>query len=250
VDSILLPSKKIKENYNTLAVETKAGQVYTGIKVRETKDELVLRNTDDKEIVLRTRDIEEKLNVPTSLMPEGLADGLTRAELVDLVRFLSELGKVGPYSVGQARVVRRWQTLDATNEVGNLLRRERIAAAAGNHPTLTWSPAYSVVSGSLPIDDLPKTRIWGGTPFLSVVRCQLDVTTPGQAKLRFNSAKELMLWLDGNPLDAKDEVVLDLTTGLHTLTVAIDRDKRKEALRCELEDVAGSPARVRLIGGK
>ena len=31
-------------------------------------------------------------------MPVGLADTLTRGELVDLVRFLSELGKVGPYA--------------------------------------------------------------------------------------------------------------------------------------------------------
>jgi len=29
-----------------------------------------------------------------SLMPAGLADNLTRGELVDLVRFLSELGKL------------------------------------------------------------------------------------------------------------------------------------------------------------
>jgi putative heme-binding domain-containing protein len=250
VESILLPSKKIKENYNTIAVETKAGQVITGIKVRESKDELVLRNADDKETVIRTRDIEDKVNVPISLMPEGLADGLTRAELVDLTRFLSELGKVGPYAIGQARVVRRWQTLDASKAVGDLLRRERIAAATGSDPALTWGPAYSLVSGSFPLDDLPKTRIWNGTPFLSVVRCQLDVTTPGKAKLRFNSAQDLTLWLDGNPVDAKEDVVLDLTTGLHTLTVAIDRDKRKEALRVELEDVAGSPARVRIMGGK
>jgi hypothetical protein len=31
-------------------------------------------------------------------MPNGLADSLTRGEFVDLVRFLSELGKPGPFS--------------------------------------------------------------------------------------------------------------------------------------------------------
>ena len=36
-----------------------------------------------------------------SLMPAGLTDTLTRGELADLVRFLSELGKIGPYAVGQ-----------------------------------------------------------------------------------------------------------------------------------------------------
>ena len=42
-------------------------------------------------------------------MPDGLVDSLTRQEFVDLVRFLSELGKVGPYAPNPARLVRRWQ---------------------------------------------------------------------------------------------------------------------------------------------
>ena len=44
-------------------------------------------------------------------MPVGLSDGLTRGELIDLVHFLSELGKVGPYASSKAAVARRWQAL-------------------------------------------------------------------------------------------------------------------------------------------
>ncbi len=249
VESILLPNKVIKENYHSLIVSTKAGKIITGIKVRETKTELVLRDAEDKEITVAVADIDEKAN-GGSLMPEGLADPLTRAELVDLVRFLSELGKVGPYSIGQARVVRRWQVLDATPAAGNFLRRERIAATAGNDPVLTWSSAYSLVSGALPLDGLPQIRIWKEIAPVSVLRCQLDVTTAGKAKLLFNSTEGLTLFLDGQPVEAKEQVVLDLPQGLRTLTVAVDREKRKEPLRCELEDVAGSPARVRIVGGK
>ena len=36
------------------------------------------------------------------MMPAGLADPLTRQELVDLVRFLSELGRPGPYAASCA----------------------------------------------------------------------------------------------------------------------------------------------------
>ena len=32
-------------------------------------------------------------------MPKGLANLMTRAEFLDLVRFLSELGKPGPYAI-------------------------------------------------------------------------------------------------------------------------------------------------------
>ncbi len=65
-----------------------------------------------------------------SLMPAGLTEALTRPELIDLVRFLSQLGKIGPYSVGTERVLRRWQLLEATHEVledipGSPARRRR-----------------------------------------------------------------------------------------------------------------------------
>jgi len=81
-------------------------------------------------------------------------------------------------------------------------------------------------------------------------RCQLEATTAGKAKLLVNSAKGVKAWLDGEPLEAKEEIVFDLGAGTHTLTFALDRAVRTEPLRVELDDVAGSPARVRVVGGK
>ena len=44
--------------------------------------------------------------------------------------------------------------------------------------------------------------------------------------------------------------MLDLKTGVQTVTVLIDRSKRTEDVRIELEDVPKSPARVAVVGGK
>lgn len=250
VESLLLPSKAIKENYHALIVSTKAGQVYTGLKVRETKEQLVLRDADDREITIQVKDIDERGNSPKSLMPEGLADPLTRAELVDLVRFLSEMGKVGPYQVGTARVVRRWQALESTPAVQTLLRRDRVAAAAGNDPALVWASAYSTVAGSLPLEAVPSIRYRKDMPAVAVVRCQLDITTGGKVLLKLGSTAGLSAWLDGSPVEISEALTLDLAAGVHTLTLAADVEKRKEGLRVELEDVAGSGARVRIVGGK
>jgi putative heme-binding domain-containing protein len=254
IDSILLPSKAIKENYNSLVVETKKGQVFTGVKVREGGGVLVLRNAEDKEITIPIPQIDSRENSKKSLMPEGLADALTRGELIDLVRFLSELGKVGPYSVSKARLVRRWQALEPTREAYTLLARTSHASAAGNDPALTWSPAYSTVAGELPIADVPLFKMGTGAEkqvvLASFVRCQLDVTTAGKAKLLLNSAKGVKGWLDGEPVEAREEMPLDLGPGTHTLTFAVDRGSRTEALRVELDDVPGSPARLRVVGGK
>jgi putative heme-binding domain-containing protein len=249
IESILLPNKVIKENYHSIIVTTKAGKIVTGIKVRESKTELVLRDAEDKEVIVPAADIDERAN-GGSLMPEGLADPLTRNELVDLVRFLAELGKVGPYSVGQERVVRRWQTLEDTAEAKRLLRETRVASAAGSDPALLWGPAYSQVSGTLPVDTLPALKFRADAAPLVFARCQLDISTAGKVKLQLNSAAGLSLWLDGAPLEPADALVLDLTSGVHTLTLVIDPAKRRDGLRCALEDVPGSPAKARIVSGK
>jgi putative heme-binding domain-containing protein len=249
VDSILQPNKAIKENYHSLVVTTTDGRIFTGVKVRETKTELILRDGEDREVAVALKDVE-RTTVGGSLMPEGLADQLTRAELVDLVRFLSELGKVGPYSVSKARLVRRWQVLEPTREAYHLLMSTRIAAAATDDPKLTWSPAYSQVSGTLPPDGLPRFTFQHPPATLSFIRCQLDVTRGGKVKMLLNSPAGLTLWLDGTPVEAKGQAVLDVTPGLHALTFALDCGRRHEPLRCELDEAPQSPALARIVSGK
>jgi len=93
VGAILDPQKEIKEGYTSISVTTKDGEEYQGYQVRETKDELVLRDIlQNKEVRLRRTTIQEKRQ-NGSVMPSGLADALTREEFRDLVRYLSELGR-------------------------------------------------------------------------------------------------------------------------------------------------------------
>src|SRR5262249_53053609 len=144
IESLLLPNKAIKENYHSVVVTTREGRLFAGIPVRQTERELVVRDAEDKEITIPLDRIEEK-TPGASLMPDGLTDPLTRGELLDLVRFLSKLGKVGPYAPTSARVIRRWQALEPTREAYQLLGRTSYTSAAGNDPSLTWTPAYSRV---------------------------------------------------------------------------------------------------------
>jgi putative heme-binding domain-containing protein len=248
IDSLLLPNKAVKEGYHAVLVATKKGRLFTGIKVQETPKELVLRTAEDKEITIPVTDIDER-SMGGSLMPSGLTDTLTRGELLDLVRYLSELGKVGPYSVSRARVARRWQVLEATPEVGKLLERSGSEAALGGDPALSWSAAYSTVAGLLPSEDLPRLAVGKGA-HTGIARCQLDVSTAGTVVLKLNAVKGLALWLDGKSIPIKDATELNLTKGIHTLTFAVDLSERKEGLRCELDDAPGSEAQARMVGGK
>ncbi|MBO0699232.1 MAG: c-type cytochrome, partial [Zavarzinella sp.] len=249
VESILIPNKAVKEGYHALKVSTLDGKVYVGIKTREADGKLYLRTSEDKEIAIAEKDIDEKAQ-SRSLMPDGLADQMTRQEFVDLVRFLSELGKVGPYAPNKARLVRRWQVFEATPGNMNQLRRARAAAAVEAPEAFVWATAYSKVSGEFPLDSLPRLVVWNGSEPFGMVRAQFDVTTGGKVKLRINGAAGLTLWVGSTPVEVKDETVLDMKPGLQWLTFAVDLNKRKDGLRVELEDVPGSPARVNIVGGK
>jgi len=112
IESILEPSKVVKEGYDTVEVTTKDEDYLLGIKVRESAEELVLRNVTSAELVIPASHIKLRQITPVSMMPSGLASGLTRGEFLDLCRFLYELGKPGPFAASLDPIVRRWRVLD------------------------------------------------------------------------------------------------------------------------------------------
>jgi putative heme-binding domain-containing protein len=248
IESIVEPNKAVKEGFHSTLITTTKGNQLSGIKVRETTNELVLRTAEDKEITLSPKDIEER-SMGGSLMPDGLTDTLTRPEFVDLVRFLSELGKVGSYSVSKARLVRRWQTLEDTPEIRKLLATGP-EAVLKDDPKLFWSSAYSDVAGTLPLTDLPRLEVGPDKVSMAFVRFQLEVTTTGPALLKFNETRGVAFWLNRTAVPLREATELNLPLGVQTVTLGIDLPQRKEALLCEMEDKPGSPARVRVVGGK
>jgi putative heme-binding domain-containing protein len=254
VDSVLEPGKQVKENYHAIAVATDDGRIYTGIKLRQTDSELVLRDAEDREVSIPAPSIDDQ-KMAGSLMPAGLADGLTWSELVDLVRFLSELGKVGPYAVGTRRVFRRWQVLEPTPEARQALVSGAAAALHGDR-NLTWRPAYTTVAGLLPPSDWNvEAKPRSSPPSTALARTEIQVTTAGKVKLLLDAIEGLSFYLDGRCVEPIREpggagaLVLELSPGVHALAVAIPADRR-EGIRCILEDVPGSSARAQVVLGK
>lgn len=246
VESILQPSAKIKENYHSLTVVSD-GRIVSGVKVRQTDKELVLRDVEDREIALALDSIEESKE-GGSIMPVGLADNLTQAELIDLVRFLSELGKVGPYGASSARAVRRWQAL-----LGDAETAARLSATGTDLPIDDpnlgrWSSVYSRVSGNLPLASIPSLDLKRADGPWRIVRCQLEVAVAGKVDLQLAGPVE-KVWVDNKPLAAASKVSLELAPGVHTLTLALSV-KTSDDLRVELSDVPGSAAQVQIVGGK
>jgi len=250
VESILDPNKAIKENYHATVLSTTDGLVVTGLVVRESDREIVLRNGDDLEQTIAKADIDER-TPGASLMPAGLADQLTEAELLDLARFLSELGKVGPFAVGRENVVRRWQLLEPSPELTKLVGKRGIEVVLQPHDAIRWLPAYSLVSGALPREELKPIENRRPAGPLAVVRCQLEVTQAGKLPLALNSLTGLKLYVGHRPVQLDSLTPqLELPAGVHDFTFVIDLQSRSDDLRLELPMSSDAVARAQWVGGK
>jgi putative heme-binding domain-containing protein len=92
IESILEPSKEIKEGYQMYKATTKKGLVYQGLKIAQTPDEVVLRDATAKDIHIAAKDLEELVVSKTSIMPEGVVAQLNYEQFIDLIAFLKDRG--------------------------------------------------------------------------------------------------------------------------------------------------------------
>jgi putative heme-binding domain-containing protein len=95
VDSLLHPSKLIDKAYAQVSVLTFEGKVHTGVRISESKKEIVLRNLAEPEpIKIKRDDIEMVNESKVSLMPEHLIRQLkSRKEFDDLLKYILEIRK-------------------------------------------------------------------------------------------------------------------------------------------------------------
>lgn len=241
VNSILLPDLAIKEVYDTLMVLTEDGRIFQGIVVEKDDQKIVLRDATAEVRTIPTASVEET-KPGGSLMPKGLANLMTHAEFVDLVRFLSELGKPGPYAVQSTPTVHRWRVLGEAS--GEELAGEAKLPASDDP---RWLPIYSRAGGDLPLDE---ARALARTSRI-VVRAELVASAGGPARVRLGSWKGVTAMLDDRPIPANGDGSIEITPGRHALTFALGTPEHTApTLRVEVERAPGSAVEFALVVGK
>jgi hypothetical protein len=167
--------------------------------VNEDKQTLILRDPNqDQPIRIPIAEIKARKEIG-SVMPEGLTNGLTRAELRDLVRFLCDLGKPGAFRLPDRPLVRRWLVADPAGRKGPRfstvsgdLPREEIGAAAEvsfEVEVLHEGRFKLSILGALgpPTLELPKGRhavTLRMSPGADPVRCEVTPEAGSQGELR------------------------------------------------------------------
>ena len=250
INSILNPDLAIKEQYNTLMVVTFDGQIFQGIVTDKDEQRVVLKDATGASRVVPATSIEDQ-KPGGSLMPKGLANLVTRAEFLDLVRFLSELGKPGPYAIRSVPAIQRWRVLKGGDEhlshevPSGTIFHDLVLRAEPER----WDVAYAKVDGSLPLGEaVSKT----GAKVV-YLQGEIEVSAAGSVKVKVDSAEGVHLWIDEQPVPPGPESpsVRLATTGRHAITLRVDTVARKSpAIRVEVIKPPASQAEFTVVGGR
>ena len=106
VESILHPSAKIKEGYETVTVQDLDGNLISGILIEQNETELVIDRIEqpDKPQQIPLDEIEDWKKTSLSTMPSGLANQLAdRNEFLDLIAYLRRLADEGETAESELR---------------------------------------------------------------------------------------------------------------------------------------------------
>jgi putative heme-binding domain-containing protein len=91
--AILLPSKDISARYRTTAVSLSDGKTYQGLVIYDATDSLIVQTGAATTVRVPAEKIESRRFSDISLMPAGLIDKLSDAEIADLYAYLKGLAK-------------------------------------------------------------------------------------------------------------------------------------------------------------
>lgn len=91
IESILKPSEKIAQGYETQAFLTVKGKVVTGFVTSERGKDITVRDSQSVVHRIPRDEIEERIRKETSAMPDGLAGSLTVDEFANLIAYLQSL---------------------------------------------------------------------------------------------------------------------------------------------------------------
>ncbi len=92
-ESILKPNASISQGFASVVITAKGNKSYMGFVTEESADKVVLRDITGQVYSIKAANILSRKEMETSMMPTGLANGLSYEEFASLITFLSQQKK-------------------------------------------------------------------------------------------------------------------------------------------------------------
>jgi len=249
INSIVDPDQAVKEQYRSATVLTlEKGLVLSGIIVDHRDDRIVLREVSGATKTIPADDVDEIIE-GKSLMPKGLVKLMTRQELIDLVRFLTALGKPKEYPVRSTETIQRWRVLTQLDQelLDDIPSDTTFQSYVLDLDPALWMPVYAKAMGSLPLGDLIKYTRDG----VVYIQGENRVTESGEIGIEIVDRTGINLWVNNQPLPMQNNPTYAFPSGINKITLRIDRKKRKnDEVKVTLRRITGSAAQFEAVGGR
>ena len=182
-----------------------------------------------------------------SLMPKGLVNLLTKDDFIDLVKFLSVLGKPGPWAIHTTPTLQRLRVLKPVSEglVASVPNPDSFDAEVLKAPGASWLPAYALVPGTIPLKEVAEQT---GSPVI-YIQGEVNITEEGPLAFTLGDLVGITAWVDDHV--SEDLTSPTLTRGRHVLTLRVDTATRGDRpLKVEVSKPPGSSVEYTVVGGR
>jgi quinoprotein glucose dehydrogenase len=242
MESMLDPSKEIKEGYQSFTATTKGGLTFNGLKVSQNAKELILKDATGKEVRIPAAELDEVVPSKTSLMPDDVVRHLSFNEFIDLVAFLRNRKSqeelrgmvltawaVGPFDFDLTKAQPLEKNPDPTEVVFTPKQR------------LSWRQVQANMGGK-GFDLRPVIGLEPASGYLLTY-----VFSPKEQKvqLQLQSEEKLKLWHNGKSIDPQAEMTpLTLQQGWNVLLLRMNNTEASPFLSARI--LGGDGVRVSL----
>jgi len=250
VESILKPSAKIAQGFETYRIETTDGKMFTGFVVSESARAVLLRDAAGLQHEVKLAQIESRIIQKQSLMPEGIVGNLTPEELADLIAYLQSLTSGEPSKSPTSFAPGPTAQLTAAEDHRRMLDLLKIKqlrpGADGNNPRSKNAANYDE-SKANPYPKLPDplvlkdgTKVTTATMWLKQRRPEIVEEFDREIYGRVPKETPSVKW---QIADAKEEKAGDVAVVTKKLVGHVDNSSRPE-IKVDIQMSLTTPAKA------
>ncbi len=242
MESMLDPSKEIKEGYQTYVATTKSGLTFSGLKVAQNAKELILKDATGKEVRIAAADLDEVVASKKSLMPDDVVRHLSFGEFIDLVAFLRDRKSQEEL---RGMVLTAWAVGPLDFDLGKAYPLEQKPdpeqAVIDGKQRLHWRPVQADMSGK----GFDLRPLIGREPASGYLLAYVHAPKAQKVQLKYQSEEKPKVWLNGTRIEPKDDAAaLALEQGWNVLLVRLNNEQGAPFLSARI--VGGDGVRISL----
>ena len=215
LESIVDPSKEIKEGFQTYRLVTTDSKVFTGLKVKEDTKEVVIRDANGRDNRVAKDEVDSLTPSKMSLMPDNVVSQISYDQFIDLLAFLKSK---------KEQEALRGLVVDAT--IAGPFPADVKSLAAEPLSSAQWKPLTAEPNGKLDL----KAAFAVSTTAAVYVRAYVFAPKKQTATVAIESENPWRAWVNGATADRTAAFEAELKEGWNVVLVKVGNGGKPPAL--------------------